>query len=155
MTSYAIAVAGILVVLAAGSAEARTRFEGAAVITSKSGTCEYDPTGARYHVRFRPANVSDNGPWSALSFFQLNGAMSFQLDNGRFTKTPKTVRYQEVYDGHWEGEFPVKVAFTGQVPADIKPTSNFVDVTGTISNFDQMKGCTVTFRFGATRRLEN
>ncbi len=144
-----------LIALAGPAEAAKVRFEGGAVITSVSGTCkDYNPTGNRFHTRFRPAGVGDNGNWSGLSFFQLNGAMSFAIDNGSFTSSFKTVTYGQIYDNAWGGDFPVQVKFTKQSPATIATTTQFVNITGAITNFDSMKGCTANFNAALVKRLE-
>ena len=76
----AITIGALAFLTAASAAQAEVhRFIGGAVITGISGSCpDYNPTGDRFHVRFRPSGLGTNGSSSALSLFRLDSASNFR-----------------------------------------------------------------------------
>lgn len=154
MSKYLIAVVALLSLCTTAQA-AKVRFEGGFVVTGKSGTCsDYDPTGLRRYARFQPSNVGDNDNWSAFALFDQSYAESYQVSSGNFGRSYKTVIWRNVFADSWAGDHVVKVKFTSQSPKTILASTSFVEITGSIVNFDQQNGCVVSFRMALTKRLE-
>jgi len=147
---------GVLALLTAAS-EAQAvqhRFIGGAVITGKSGTCpDYDPTGDRFHVRFRPSGLGTNGSNSGLSLFQLEGAINFRV-SGRFNTTAKLATTTYIYSFGDVNPNAVTVKFTSQVPTTLDTTTQYINAAGVITGYDYMPLCTVTFTMSVTKRPE-
>lgn len=129
------------------------RFEGALFIIGKSGTCDYDPTGSRFHIRFRPSGLGTNGSTSGLSLFELSGALNYEVV-GRFAANPKIAQAQSIFDHGNVSSVLTKVAFLTQNPSTLTVTTEAVAATGSILGFDEMAGCTIQFRMGTTKRPE-
>ena len=147
-------------------ANASDIWRGEAVITSKSGVCDaYNPVGNIHAVRYLP-RTANNGPDSVFAFFQNNAyGESFELTNGEFGSTAKAVRYgslwatNDIIPANSTNPPAVKVAFTTvartPVSATTSPSTTFIEVTGTIYNYDRFtftNGCNANFRMALTRQ---
>lgn len=136
----------------AGSAQAAPRFQGALVVFAKSGTCpDYNPIGTEMNVRFRPGGIGDNPADTGFTFMWGTGGYNLEVP-GAITSTFKTGILFSLFDyGTIEGTAQIK--FSAQNPATITTTTPWVYAVGSITDFDGMVGCTVTFRMSAVKRL--
>lgn len=149
LSAYATAV---LSLIAPAAQAAPTHFHGAMVIVAKAGTCaDYDPTGEELQVRFRPANVGANGPDTGFTFLWSNGGYGATVP-GPITAAYKTATITSLFDFGFTGGTE-QVRFTSQAPPTITVTTPSVNVTGNLTDFDGMPGCTVTFRMTAVQRI--
>jgi hypothetical protein len=137
-----------------GAAEARTGWQGRAVITALAGAaCAADgfAVGQRYISTFLPSGITDNGPNSFMTF--LTELTSFSV------RTAGRPAINKPYEG-------VRIGSYGNFPADplqgrivsfvsdpaITPTAPFLNVTVRVSNFDSTVGCTATLDIGYVLR---
>lgn len=131
------------------SAEAaQSLWQGDAYLVSSSGTCDsYNPAGGHYRVRYSPANVGTNSPDSAFAWFSADYTQSYFLAGASFDTTSRKVLWKSIYDGSpTKSSDPVSVSFDTLSVAVVKPTTKFLNIEGTITNYDLMAGCTVKFR---------
>jgi hypothetical protein len=140
--------------LAAGNTNAeaaRLRYWGGMVITAQSGTC---PNGNEVGVKFATRFTTESASLaSTLSLFRGENAYNFRV-NGRFTSAYKVAEAVAIHDFGGDPGNAVKVRFSSQSPATIAATTNFINVTGQISGWDEGPACTVTFRMSLTKRVE-
>lgn len=146
--SLVLALTGIT---ATGAFAQSVRFEGFAILTGFTGTCaDYDPTGEEYGVRYRPGGVTGNPADTGFSLFAQTGAYNY-VPNGVFGPTFKAVQENEIFDYH-NSQSDSRVKFLSQVPTAVTTSTNFINATGQIDNFDTMTGCRVRFIMSVTRR---
>jgi hypothetical protein len=128
---------------------ARVRFWGGLVITAQSGTCPNgNEVGSRYAVRFSTDTAM--AP-STLSLLRSEHAYNYRVD-GRFTATYKAAETVAIHDFGGDPGNAVRVRFTSQSPSTVSSTTNFINVTGQISGWDEGASCVVTFRMSLTKR---
>ncbi len=138
-------------IFTAGSAEAAPRYDGALVVFAKSGTCpDYNPVGEQMFVRFRPGGIGDNPANTGFTFKWGNGGYSLTVP-GAITNSFKTGTLTSMFD--YAGTGLADIKFSSQIPATILTTTQWVYAVGSITDFDGMVGCTVTFRMSAVKRL--
>ncbi len=151
-TTARMATAGLILAASISTAEAaRLRYWGGFVITAQSGTCPNgNEVNTRTAVRFTTESATAA---STLSLFRAENAYNFRV-NGRFTSTYKTAETIAIHDFGGTPPNTVKVRFTSQSPAAIAATTNFINVTGQISGWDEGPACVVTFRMSLAKRPE-
>jgi hypothetical protein len=47
--------------------------------------------------------------------------------------------------------FPVSISFDTQAPSTLKATTKFINIQGTINNYDFSQGCIIKFRMALGR----
>ena len=151
-----LGLAGILASSLPAQAE-RAIFVGAIIYTSAQ-SCDENYIGQRFAARYHPANVGDNPAQSGLSQFDATGAVNY-TGPGHFKAVLTAVQGTELYN--FGGQFAARLRIVSATPplAQIKPTTNFVSLTGQIENHNNDAGvggkkCLVGFRAGLTRRIE-
>lgn len=139
-------------VLAAGTlaAEAKPRFIGTFLVDTTTAACDsYFPlVGQPIGLRFRPANVGDNGTDSTFNLFDRIGSASHKVA-GSLSTVAKAYSGTSIGGNAGTHSGTIKLA---TVPT-VTTTTDFVAFTGTITNFDGMTGCTVGFRAAVVRQL--
>ncbi len=150
-TASLLLAATLAAAIATPSSAQSVRFEGFMTITGATGTCtDYNPTGDEALVRYRPGGVGSNPANSGLSFFYPVGAYNY-VPTGKFTGTFKAVQETEIFE-YASNQPDSRVRFDTQQPATVTTTTNFINVTGAIENYDWMTGCVAQFAMSVTRR---
>ncbi|MFN7003549.1 MAG: hypothetical protein ACK4NW_08995 [Roseinatronobacter sp.] len=129
-------------------------FEGGAFLGEFSDTCEQFGWRGRpyFHVHYMPALVGGNENRTRLTLFLRDYAQSYVVEEGDFRPS-----FQRVRAGHtgWETSFfenPARVRVTEQVPRRIGPRTQRVLLRGDIRNFNDRRGCEVSFTVHVVRR---
>jgi hypothetical protein len=149
-----ISIVFAALLLFAGSAAARTGFQGEAVITAVQGTAcaENDErVGAIYYVAFMPRGVTDNGPDSFITFYSYKTAFSLRIANSPLDSgSPYTSVYINSYGKHLNAPNGTIVSASGA--AAPTATTPFLNVRMQISNWSAVLGCTVSLEGSFIRR---
>ena len=144
-----LAIAALAVALAAPAAAAEVEFRGAFCITTVNAACTAVGwvTGCNVNFRFSPRNLGDNGGQTRLSLFDgflsANYTMASGSPNGATLKPVAGTRF-----GRGVSEFNSQWKITSQqpAPATLLATSTSVTFSGTITGFDNIAGCQISFK---------
>lgn len=147
-----LAIVAACLMASAGYAHADIEFEGALCITAVTSACQPDwGPGGCFTVRYAPRAIGTNGADTELSLFDRSFAVGLKLASGNpVAATPYSVRFAKVARGGYT--YTGGFRFTGQSPATPLATSPTVSFTGAFSNWDEIAGCTVSFRGSTARR---
>jgi hypothetical protein len=146
-----IILSAVILAMVSTAAEARVRWQGVLHIVAQSGCTDYNPVGDYFRVRFRPANVSDNGPNTFLSMFGGRNSQSFKVA-GSIGTTLVTAETMTTGDGFGPYDVAAQIRFTAVRDFTLLPV--FAVLAGQIKNYDYMPGCLVTFRLGLIKRAD-
>jgi hypothetical protein len=150
------ALAGVLALGTAASAE-EVRFRGAFTLTSVKN-CLARYVGETFNSALRPAFVGDNPDVSSLSQLNQYSGDVYELDGASFTtRRWLPVRANGIDNLHYS--FNARIFLGQMTPAVITPTTNHLDLVGTIENMGNDPGvdgktCVAGFRGAYFRRVE-
>ncbi len=147
-----ITLAAALLTVSASAAFADTvEWRGAAMLTLVGSSCSASySVGDAIPVRFRPSGLGTNGTKSVIAFHQTWYAQSFATD-GRFSTSLADVRGGHVGAG-W-GAFDNTARLKLSVsPSTFTASNTNLTMTGSVSNFADITGCTAYFRAAVTQR---
>ncbi len=139
--------------MAAGANAATIEFDGGLCLTAANAACNAAgwSAGGCFSTRFSAPNIGTNGPQTQLSIFSGTFSLGFVLQSGTLIGTTfKQVDVTKV--ARAGGTFQSQMRFTTQSPAAPKATTNFINMVGDVNNWDDVAGCTVSFRAAAPRR---
>jgi len=147
-----LALAVICLFAAAPLAHAEIEFEGSLCLTAVTTACQPDwQKGSCFLVRYAPRSIGSNGPDTELSLFGRTFAVGFKLPSGNpVAATPYTVSMAKVARGGYS--YNLGFRFASQTPSAPLATSPSITFTGAFTNWDEITGCTVTFRGATTLR---
>lgn len=144
----------VSVLTLAGSAIARTGFQGEAVVTALSGAAcaaNGESVGAVYYTAFLPADVTDNGQDTYLTFYSYRTAFSIRLAKSALDNNSLySSMYINSYGKHMVGPSGKVVTTTGGTAP--KTNSPFLNVRLTLTNWGTNVGCTATLEGAFIRR---
>lgn len=152
-----LALATTALTLLAGTALARNSWEGHTIITAVNSTCVADgeTVGRTLFSTYMPAGISDNGADSHITFYGTRNAHSLKvagaLAGGK--------NYNSIYINSY-GKAGVQPQPAGQIsaytatvsPAPLSTTTEYINMTITITNWSTTPGCTATLRGSYVRR---
>lgn len=156
MRKQAVIAAIVSVLCAAGGASAETRFRGTfTVLNVKDCLARY--VGETFNSAFRPAGVGGNPGVTSLS--QLNTYSGDVYERGGPMAVGGWLRVRGYGIDNLHYSFTARIKFTVLSPAVITPTTDFVQMVGTIENMGNDPGiagrpCVATFRGAYFRRVE-
>lgn len=133
----------------ASLAHAEIEFEGSLCLTSVSPACQPAwSKGACFAARYAPRLIGSNGADTELSMFDRTFAIGFKLASGNPVAATNysVAMYKVARGGYRHG---VGFRFMSQVPATPLANTPSITFTGVFTNWDELAGCSVTFR-GAT-----
>lgn len=142
----------VLICLAGSTslAQAEIEYEGSLCITAVSPACQPDwDKGGCFGVRYAPRSIGTNGPDTELSLFDRTFAVGFKLASGNpVAASPYTVSMAKVARGGYR--YNVGFRFISQTPAAPLASTPSITFTGAFTNWDELPGCTATFRGSTT-----
>lgn len=135
------------------SAAPTNEWRGVAYLTAVSG-CPANSyaVGNMLRFRFSPANLAGNDTKSRLSFFQDYFGQSYVAVGTFFSASPVTAGGGYTGGGTSTAANVPKVTMTLDAPASLTAASMAIAVRGTITNFYDTAGCTVSFRATGSKR---
>lgn len=126
-----------------------TVFEGSAKMNTVSAGCGGTITAGEFFVSILRPQFTASEPPVGISFVSTRSAALYIL-NGAARPVPPSGNYDGQgissraaffhSNGPFTGAFSMKAA-----PASVSPTTPFVTLTGKLTNFADLTGCTVTF----------
>lgn len=137
----------------ASSADARVSWFGRAVITAAPGAaCAADgnTVGGVFQTAFFPSGLTDNGPDTYLTFYSGGTAFSLKMVGRPAAGKAYTAIRINSYGKFNTGLAGNVTAVSGA--ANIGATTQFVNLTIAISNWDGTIGCTATLAIGSSLR---
>lgn len=146
-------LAAAVFAIGTASASAATEFRGSLCITKTNAACSAGGWGVGdcLLMRFSPPNVGTNGPKTELSLFGQAFADNYSLASGTLIGTTmKPV--SAVHIGREGYAFSTTARFTLQTPKVPTTTTESILIRGSIANFGDTTGCTVTFRATGVNR---
>jgi hypothetical protein len=148
------AISLLALTTSAQSAPTDVVFWGGLNVDSTSGCTGWNPVKQTFWGTYWvPVAGSTNGPDSVLSLLNRGGGgEGFQLNNGVFTTTYKTVNAVHVFTRI--GTYSAQVKIKSQVPATILTTTPRITISGSIKGFDSTPTCVVNFSANMVRNLE-
>ncbi len=129
---------------------ASTEFRGAFCISTANAACKAQgwDKGWCPFFRYSPPNVG-NGVRTEISIFDDGFSTGYVLNNGSLVGTAyKPVTAIKVARGGYTYSSTMRI--TSQVPRTPLATTPFINLSGNISNWDEIAGCVVGFRATAT-----
>jgi hypothetical protein len=152
-----IAVALLMLMAGIVSAQAASTdvvFRGGLNVTSTSGCTGWNPDKQYFTGTYWvPVAGSTNGPDSVLSLlFPGGGGEGFELRNGAFSATYKTVNAHHIFTR--VGTYLAQLKISIQNPTVIATTTPTVSFRGTIKGFDNVSTCLVNFSANLIRQLD-
>lgn len=133
---------------------AAVEFQGSLCITSITPICPSWgwTVGTCVGVRFGPPNLGGNGPSTGFSVFSHNFAAGYVLPVGSLVGTTfRSVQGYKVHRGAYTFN-GTKMRFTSQVPAVPTIATTSITQVGGFQKWDDLTGCTITFRTSLTRK---
>ena len=152
MFKYAIALLSTAFLIAPAHA-VQFEWEGGFCITTATAACVAAGwnAGNCLSMRYSPPNVGTNGVQTKMSLFSRNFALSHTRQSGTLIGTTlQSVNVVSV--GRSGGTFTSTMRITSQDPVFPTATTNFINLVGNISTWDQTLNCTIGFRATGARR---
>ena len=147
----AIRLALGLVACSATTANGVRRYFGAFLVDTVTSQCSgYPSVGMMFDLRFRPAGIGDNGADTTFNLFDRIQSISHKVTNSALSSVAKN--YTGTWIGGNSGTSSGTIKLTSNLPT-LTTKTDFISMAGTITNFDGLTGCTVTFRASVVRQL--
>lgn len=128
-------------------------WRGVAYLTAVSG-CPANSYAVKNMLRFRfsPASLGANDTKSRLSFFQDYFGISYVATGTFFSSSPVSATSGYTGGGTSTASTSPTVKLILDAPASITTTTDAIALHGTITNFYDSTGCTVSFRATGSKR---
>jgi hypothetical protein len=139
----------LAVILASPSTAAEVEFRGAFCVLTTTAQCTVPGWVAGCHVNFRfsPRLLGDNGPQTRLSLFDGFLSANYTMASGSPYGTvllpvagTRFGRGVSTFNAQW------KITTQQPTPAALIATSQSVTFRGAITSFDNIPGCSITFK---------
>ena len=153
MFKYAIALLSTALLIAPARA-VQFEWNGGFCITTATAACVAAGwnAGNCLSMRYSPPNVGTNGVQTTMSVFGRTSAMAHTRQSGTLIGT--TLQPVNVVSvGRGGGTFTSTMRITSHVPAVPTATTDFINLVGNISTWDQTLNCTIGFRATGARRF--
>jgi hypothetical protein len=143
------ALLAILMLAPAAAQAQRVEWRGFAYLYDFTEACAEYGWGGRIqmNVRYRPSGLADNGTSSRLSFFDDFYAFGLVLDNGAFSRRWQSVGAAGLGSSPyvWPDNVRLRVPVHQPRVDRLSASTPQVRLAGQIRNFDELRGCDVSF----------